>query len=414
MPDAWDLWHEHGDEVVRDCLAKAVGPGAALLDDVFAFLGRFVAYPSHQAQVAHTLWCLHAHLMEAWESTPRMAFLSPEPGSGKTRALEVTELLVPRPMRAANMSASALYRSIGSEDGPPTVLLDEVDAVFSKKSSDSSEDLRGLLNAGHGRGAVIKRCVPRGRSVDVEDFPCFAAVALAGLGDLPDTLMSRSIVIRMRRQSDDERAEPFRTRLHRPAGEELRDRVATWAASVEEKLRNAWPELPDGVCDRPADCWEPLLAIADAAGGHWPDQARGACVSFVTQSQGNAGSLGVMLLTDLRTVFGDESQLSTETILARLNDIDESPWGDIYGKPLDARGLARRLKPYGVSRSTVRTTEGIKKGYYATDLWDAWKRYLPSLSSSSPDGVTEVTTGTLFDGDTCPKCSGAGCEWCER
>lgn len=67
----------------------------ALLEETIGFLRRFIAYPMPGAAVAHALWIIHTHLMECWESTPRIAFLSPEPGSGKTRALEVTELLVP-------------------------------------------------------------------------------------------------------------------------------------------------------------------------------------------------------------------------------------------------------------------------------------------------------------------------------
>ena len=55
--------------------------GADLLDEAHAYLGRFVSYPAQHAHVAHTLWIAHTHLMDAWESTPRIAFLSPEPGS---------------------------------------------------------------------------------------------------------------------------------------------------------------------------------------------------------------------------------------------------------------------------------------------------------------------------------------------
>ena len=64
--------------------------GAAILNDVRAFLSRFIAYPSEHAKIAHVLWTAHTHLMDAWESTPRIAFLSPEPGSGKTRAISST------------------------------------------------------------------------------------------------------------------------------------------------------------------------------------------------------------------------------------------------------------------------------------------------------------------------------------
>ena len=153
--------------------------GAALLDEVYEFLGRFVAYPSEEAHVAHVLWITHAHLMSAWESTPRMAFLSPEPGSGNTRALEITELLVPRPVEAVNVTPAYLFRKVGDEAGPPTILFDEIDTIFGPRAKDN-EEIRGLLNAGHRRGAVAGRCVVKGKVVVTEEIPAFCAVALAG------------------------------------------------------------------------------------------------------------------------------------------------------------------------------------------------------------------------------------------
>src|SRR5262249_30932337 len=77
-----------------------VCPLGQILDDVHAFLSRFVVYPSKEAHDAHVLWIAHTHCMDAWESTPRLAFLSPEFASGKTRALEVSELLVPNAVEA--------------------------------------------------------------------------------------------------------------------------------------------------------------------------------------------------------------------------------------------------------------------------------------------------------------------------
>src|SRR5262245_5242264 len=110
-----------------------VGSLAQILDDIHNFLGRFVIYPSREAHDAHVLWIAHTHLMDAWESTPRIAFLSPEPASGKTRALEVSELLVPNPVEAINVSPAYLFRKVGSEDGPPTILFDEIDTIFGPK-----------------------------------------------------------------------------------------------------------------------------------------------------------------------------------------------------------------------------------------------------------------------------------------
>jgi hypothetical protein len=118
------------------------------------------------------------------ESTPRIAFLSPEPGSGKTRALEVTELLVPNPVEAVNVTPAYLFRKVGDPEGAPTILFDEIDTVFGPKAKDN-EEIRGLLNAGHRRGAVAGRCVVRGKIVETEEIPAYCAVALAGLGGLP-------------------------------------------------------------------------------------------------------------------------------------------------------------------------------------------------------------------------------------
>jgi hypothetical protein len=259
----------------------AAEAGAALLDDVRTFLCRFVSYPTEHAAVAHTLWIAHTHLMGAWESTARLSFLSPEPGSGKTRALEVTEPLVPRPVHATNVSPAYLYRKCGAEDGPPTILFDEIDAIFGPKAKEH-EDVRSFLNSGHRRGATFGRCVVYGTRVETEDVQSFAAIALAGLGWLPDSIMTRSVIIRMRRRAPGEQVEAFRHRIHAPIGEELFRRLEGWAAAVADQAEAARPGMPVGVEDRAADIWEPLLAVADLAGGKWSDLARKAAVALVT------------------------------------------------------------------------------------------------------------------------------------
>lgn len=195
---------------------------SSILDDLSAFLARFVAYPSSHALDAHTLWIVHTHLMDKWESTPRLAFLSPEPGSGKTRALELTETLVPRPLQSINTTVAALFRNISDPDGSPTMLFDEIDTIFGPRAKEH-EDLRALINAGHRRGAIIHRCVLKGKTIETVKFPAYCAIALAGLGQLPDTILTRSIVIRMRRRAPHEQVEPYRLRTHEPEGHRLRD-----------------------------------------------------------------------------------------------------------------------------------------------------------------------------------------------
>ena len=357
--------------------------GAALLDRVDGFLARYVAYPSEHARVAHALWIAHTFRMDAWESTPRIAFLSPEPGSGKTRALEVTELLVPRPVLAVNTTPAYLFRKVADPAGLPTILYDEVDTLFGPKAKEN-EDVRGMLNAGHRKGAVAGRCVVRGRTVDTEELEAYCAVALAGLDDLPDTLMSRSVVIRMRRRSPEEPIEPFRRRECEAEAADLRTQLDAWATAFPV---GAWPGMPDGIADRDADVWESLLVVADVAGGSWPERARVSSVTHVTLAKTASPSLGVRLLADLRTVFGDREHMLTQEILDALAGMEDAPWGDLRGKPLDARGLSRRLAKYGVERHTVRVGPITGKGYSRADLADPWSRYVTQLISEPTGGL---------------------------
>jgi hypothetical protein len=373
--------------------------GAALLDQVHAFIGRFVVYPTAHDQDAHTLWIAHTHAMEAWESTPRIAFLSPEPASGKTRALEVMEPLVPRPVEAVNVSPAYLFRKVASEDGRPTILFDEADTVFGPKAKEN-EEIRGLLNAGHRKGAVAGRCVVYGNQVKTEEIPAYCALALAGLGGLPDTIITRSVVIRMRRRADDEQVEPWRRRIHAREGEPIRARLINWAEANIGDVIDQWPDMPEGVTDRDADVWEALIAVADAAGGHWPRRAREAATAIVRRSKESTPSLGVRLLSDMRNVFGvfegiaGAEKLTTAAILFRLHQIDEAPWGDLRGSKLTDIGLAKRLSDYGIKPKPIRIGAGPKdvaRGYVRADFHEAWKRYLPS---PGPKPVTPVTAAT--------------------
>lgn len=371
--------------------------GADILQDAERFIRRFCALPSEADYVAVTLWAAHTHMVEHFHTTPRLAVLSPEPGSGKTRVLEVLELLVPNTLFAFSASTPAIFRTLA--DKQTTLLFDEVDTVFGKRGKDDhNEDLRALLNAGYRRGAKIPRCV--GANHEVRQFDVFAAVALAGLGDLPDTVMTRAVIVRMRRRAPNETVEPFRTRTHEPQGHDLRDALATWAETVGADVGNATPELPHGVVDRPAEVWEPLIAVADAAGGDWPQRARSACSAICAAAGNRAVSLGVRLLTDLRKVWGDDAARSTTRILELLKGDtlgDAAPWATLHGEGLDARGLAKLLGQYGIESKKVWTGGASVRGYRRDDLWDAWQRYtaLTPAAAKGAEGAEGMQPKTV-------------------
>lgn len=366
------MTYNNRDDEVRELYAEEHPDGAQVLDAIEAFVRRFCVLPGEHCYIAVTLWAAHTHFIPRLETTPRLACLSPEPGSGKTRVLEVLDVLSANPLMALDISMAAFFRIV--EDRQPSILLDEVDAIFiGKKQSEGAEDMRRVINNGYRVGAVVQRVGGRNRD-EVQDFHVFTPVAMAGLGNLPDTLMSRSVIIRMKRRASGERVQQFRDRLHRPEGRDLQSLIAAWAANVEHL---EYPLLPDGVEDRDADVWEPLLMVADLAGGDWPRRAREACLTFIAEKPESSVSLGVRLLADLRALWPeDAATMATSDILTALGELDEAPWADLYGEGLKPRKLAQLLGDYGIKSRDVRTGFGIRKGYRREDLWDSWLRYV--------------------------------------
>lgn len=392
----------HGDDSRID--------GAALLWEIDRFLGEYVIYPNEHMRHAHTLWIVHTHFMELWDSTPRIYFKSPEPSSGKTRALEVSEHLVLRGFIALNMSPAALIRKLGDKpENRPTLLVDEVDTIFGPKAAEH-EDIRGVINAGHRRSGTSSRCVVKGVNVEVVDFPSYGAVGLAGLHDLPDTIMSRAVVVSMKRRAPGETVRPWRNRLDEPRAKELGSRLAQWAAEVKETLWDgtqfvfAWPEIPDGIADRMADCWEALLVCASLAGGEWPVTSHNAALAALAdfREMGEAASTGVQLLADVRHFFMGENgkglmakngkeALRTQQLLNGLIGIEEAPWKTYRrdGSAINSRDLAQLLKPYAIKSSNIWWSKDANgKGYYLKDFEDAWSRYL-----DQSDKETEIPAG---------------------
>jgi hypothetical protein len=187
----------------------------------------------------------------------------------------------------------------------------------------------------------------------------------------------------MKRRAPDEKVEPFRRRIHLRDGNALRDQLAAWGQSAD--LEGKWPDMPAGIEDRDADVWEALLTIADAASGDWPAKTRAAAVALVADAKAATPSLGIRLLADIRAVWDSTEAMHTETLLDALNKLDEAPWGELKGKPLDPRRLSRFLRDYDIHPGDVRAdvdgTEKVRKGYKREELHDAWQRYLPPESA---------------------------------
>ena len=371
--------------------------GAAILDELCGVLTRYVAFSDHHTAAAVTLWIACTHALPAFECAPRLVLTSPEKRCGKSRALEIIKGTCHHPLASVGASAASIYRSLGG-DHPPTVILDEADTVFgSRRVAEQNEDLRCVLNAGHQRGQNILRC--DGPQNTPTQFPAFAMAALAGIGSMPDTITDRAVNVTMRRRRPDEQVASFRSRRDGPVLVDVHDRVAAWCTGHLDELTDAEPVMP--VEDRAADTWEPLIAVADAAGGHWPETARAACLALVNAA--NAAdedrSSRIKLLADIRDIFAakDTTFIATADLIFLLECNEESPWGD---NDLTPRKLADRLKDFGIR--PTRDATGTQRGYRLGDFTDVFSRYLsqkPSeASETSPEHGEPTDTSESSDG----------------
>jgi hypothetical protein len=367
---------------------------AELLARVRALIGRFVRCPDAALDVA-AVWILHTHAIGAADSTAYLHITGPTKRCGKTRLLETLRLLAARPLATANATPAAIFRAL-SADPPPTLFVDEADALFrpSKGGESGAEDLRALLNAGNRRGTPALRCVGSGADMRPKEFPVFGPKALAGIGDLPDTLADRSLRIRLDRLGPGERVERLLESKPPAEVDGLRESLAAWADLAVEQLKALDPEIPAELDDRAADACLALLAIADLAGGNWPERIRSACVALRRGDETAEPSRADALLACIRRAMDSlpegERAISTAALLDHLAGDEDAPYGFGAEDKGRERRLARLLRPFGVRPKAVRLGDGtVARGYAVADLEAVLHRYAVPLS------VTSATTASL-------------------
>ena len=359
--------------------------GASLLDDLSALYRRYVVLPEGAADIL-ALWTEHTYTHAAAQTTPRVGIESPQKRCGKTTLLALMGVAVARPLPASNITPAALFRAI--EQWQPTMLIDEADTFLR-----NNDELRGVLNAGHTRSqAYVIRTV--GENHEPRAFCVWAPVAVALIGKLPSTLADRAIIVKMRRKLPSEQVE--RLRLDRlQEADALRRRCLRWAQDHLAQLRACDPVVPETLNDREADNWRPLCAIAEIAGGDWPQRVAHA-ISALADTEVDDEAAGVMLLEDMRQMFIDEQtdKLASADLVKALHKLEERPWSEWgrQAKPITPNQIARLLAPFGVKPKTIRIEQDTPRGYEKDDFEDAWRRYLsaplPTHPSTTPQHVS--------------------------
>src|SRR6267142_4847683 len=399
--------------------------GKSLLDEIERVMKGHVVLPKWGAETL-ALWCVHTYAFELRDVGTYIGIESPEKRCGKSTLLGVLRRLVNRPVMATNISSPAFFRVI--EETQPTLLIDEADTFLA-----GNDELRGMLNAGYSRetayvirvsgvegggkkhmgnaecgvrsGGGLKK-LNGSNGLNKEDqemrnppspgfgasgaeegteqnedeksrlssFSCWCPKAMAAIGRLPDTLADRCIVIRMQRKVAGEKCE----RPRKLETTELNRKCARFVMDNAEAIASAQPELPSSLHDRAGDIWEPLLVLADLAGGDWPERARQAAVRLTTGAQENC-PIGALLF-DLFVVFTARGveKLFTREVLSGLSAFENRPWHSMRrGAEITEAWLAQRLRPYGIKPQTIRVGEDVGRGYLAEDFTESLKRYVP-------------------------------------
>jgi putative DNA primase/helicase len=362
--------------------ASSVDPGA-LLSEISATVRRFIICQQETAD-AVALWVGMTWFMDVVQIAPLAIITAPEKRCGKSQLLFLLGKLSYRPLTASNISPAALFRAVDA--WKPTLLVDEADAFMR-----DNEELRGIINAGHTRdSAYVVRTV--GDDFTPTRFSVWGAKALAGIGHLADTLMDRAIVLELRRKMSHENAERLR-HAEPELFDTLAEKLARFADDCRDDVRRARPELPASLNDRAQDNWEPLLAIADIAGGVWPVLGRKAALKL-SGTDAPTMSTGTELLADIHEVFeiAKVDRLSTAQLIEGLCSDDERPWATYNrGKPISPRQVSKRLGEYGISSTTIRVGLEVFKGFRRVMFEEAFSRYL--VAPPVPSVTTLQTSG---------------------
>jgi hypothetical protein len=326
--------------------------GSELLEQVVRVFAEHIDAKPHYL-VGSALWMLHTYIYTQYDKSPRLAILSPVQDCGKSTVMDILGALVWQPHRTVDITPSSLFRLAGKH----TLLLDEVDNMSVVKS------MRAILNDGHSVNGTKTLTETVDGVRQAVTYPLYGPVALASIGKLPVSVMSRSLVIRLHRA--DKQMQKFRPgNIYLP---ELLD----WK---EQAVLNPDPFVPPQLIGRNADKWRPLLAIAELL-----DRAM---LGYETAAnflkEGTMPDIKESVLRDSEKVFDKlkKKWITTEELYRTLLDDKEGEYEvDYVEYKLTKTKISHILTDFEISNKPHRYSNVVARSWFRDDFEEMWKRY---------------------------------------
>ena len=372
-----------------------------LMDSIVVFLRKYLICDDYQLTIL-ALWITHTWCFEQFSSVAYLDVRSPQPESGKTRCLDLLGVLCQSPWRGRgptpatvmqtllkDCSLASLERNLSAPS--QTILLDDSHHVFGPSER---QQLVAMLNSGVRRDSWY--------ILGETSYTLFGPKAFAGNTPLPRSLAARCIPIVLKRKRPSDVLDRFDFLSAVEEADAIIEQLQLLAKDhqwILEKMIERPPKLPPVLTAHEQDCAEPLLYIADAIGGPWPERASNAIIAC---SRLNDCSPSVQILADIRTSFlmnNNPEHLLTRDLLHMLRIMEHRPWAAWTTNSSAACKLGHLLKPFGISSS--KRTKGEEKGtmgYRFKDFEDVWERYLRHSPISEPTIAADTSSALLPEG----------------
>ncbi len=356
------------------------------LSDCKTQLHRHLAMPDG-AYVGLAAWNLYSHVYDRFGYAPYIVHVSPAPECGKTTALRAESQLVRLPLSTGALTSATLFRVV--DEHRPTLLCDEQDGRLER-----NPEMHRLFNEGFHRGGFVLRCV--GDDNEPRAFQVFGPKALASIGTLPNTIVSRSIVIQMERSQ--EPLEELGPNDKPEALARLQRQAARWAQDVGAL------QIPSlkGFSRRLRDKWGPLLAVGQAAGPKLVERL--AKVARDLETAGTEEHLHLELLEDVGRIlagFGWPLEFASESLVRQLNNLEDARWRDERrGDGISPHKVRSLLGHFGIKPEprALRVGSEEKRGYKTAPIRRAYRIYVEPDTSDGSD-TSEGCPGQESGGD---------------